>query len=103
MTGDRDGYVLGSGPDELQRLDLQSEYYLPATEDALRRGGLGPGMHVLEIGAGTGGMTVVAADLVGRDGAVLAVDASADSMATARDSARRRGLDHVVFEQADVL
>jgi ubiquinone/menaquinone biosynthesis C-methylase UbiE len=103
MTGDRDGYVLGSGPGELQRLDLQSEYYLPATEDALRRGGLGPGMHVLEIGAGTGGMTVVAADLVGRDGAVLAVDASADSMATARDSARRRGLDHVVFEQADVL
>ena len=103
MTEDLDGYVLGSSPDELQRLDVQSEYYRPATEDALRRGGLGPGMHVLEIGAGTGGMTVVAADLVGRGGAVLAVEASADSVATAAGSARSRGLDHVVFEQADVV
>jgi SAM-dependent methyltransferase len=103
MTEDRSGYVLGSSPQERQRLDLQSEYYRPATEDALRRGGLRPGMHVLEIGAGTGGMTLVAADVVGAGGAVVAVEASADSVATATSAARSRGLDHVAFEQADVL
>ena len=103
MTEDPGGYVLGSTRQELQRLDLQSEYYWPATEDALRRGGLGPGMHVLEIGAGTGGMTLVAADIVGSGGGVVAVEASPDSIATATRNARSRGLDHVVFEQADVL
>ena len=60
-------------------------------------------MRVLEIGAGTGGMTLVAADVVGGDGAVLAVEASADSVATAAANAGSRGHDHVVFEQADVL
>jgi cyclopropane fatty-acyl-phospholipid synthase-like methyltransferase len=103
MTDDLGGYVLGSAPQERQRLDLQSEYYRPATEDALRRGGLGPGMHVLEIGAGTGGMTLVAADVVGAGGSVVAVEASADSVATATSNARSRGLDQVVFELADVL
>ena len=103
MTDDPGGYVLGSAPRERQRLDLQSEYYRPATEDALRRGGLRPGMHVLEIGSGTGGMTFVAADIVGAGGAVVAVEASADSVATATSTARSRGLDHVRFEQADVL
>ena len=42
MTEDSGGYVLGSTRQERQRLDVQSEYYRPATEDALRRVVSGP-------------------------------------------------------------
>ena len=97
------GYVLGADPAELERLNVQAAYYRPATEDALRRGGLGPGMRVLDLGCGNGGVTFVAAEIVGPDGSVHGVDAASEPLAQATSAAARRRLATVTFEQADLL
>ena len=44
-------YVLGHSRAELDRLTEQSTFYAAATEDMMRRAGIGPGMRVLEVGS----------------------------------------------------
>jgi predicted RNA methylase len=52
-------YVLGSSPNELERLILQDRMILrPITERLLRQAGLKDGMRVLDLGCGTGGVSL---------------------------------------------
>jgi demethylmenaquinone methyltransferase/2-methoxy-6-polyprenyl-1,4-benzoquinol methylase len=53
-------------------------------EQGLRRAGLGPGMHVLDVGVGTGLMARQAALITGDPRRVVGVDPSAGMMASAR-------------------
>lgn len=57
--------------------------------------GLKPGDHVLEIGAGPGYMSLILAERVGRDGAVYAVDRSADALAYLERLQAERGIRHI--------
>jgi SAM-dependent methyltransferase len=95
-------YVLGADDNEQSRLDLQAAYYRMATLDALHWAGLREGMSVLDLGSGTGAVTLDAARLVGPSGSVVGVDASAEAVAAARSRATEAGLDNVRFEQADL-
>ena len=54
-------YVLGHEPSELARLVQQARFYGDLTEDLLRSAGVGPGMRVLDVGAGTGNASIPAA------------------------------------------
>jgi ubiquinone/menaquinone biosynthesis C-methylase UbiE len=82
------GYVLGSSPRELQRLILQDRMILrPITERLLRQAGLKEGMRVLDLGCGTGGVSLLAAELVGPSGSVVGIDQSADAIAMAKECA----------------
>ncbi|HEY7101489.1 MAG TPA: class I SAM-dependent methyltransferase [Mycobacteriales bacterium] len=103
-TSDLDPYVLGAADQEQQRLILQSDAYEPATEDALRRAGVGPGMDVLDVATGPGGVALIAARLVGARGRVTAVDRSAQmvTLARRRVAAAGYGTDRVRVEQADL-
>lgn len=57
-------YVLGSSPNELERLILQDRMILrPITERLLRQAGLKEGMRVLDLGCGTGGVSLLAAEM----------------------------------------
>ena len=97
------GYVLGSSSSELERLGVQAEYYRFATEDALRRAGVGPGMRVMDIGCGTGAVSVAAAELVGPTGSVMGVDFSDEPLQIARRLVVDLGVDgRVRFEQRDI-
>lgn len=104
-TSTSDPYVLGVADQEQQRLILQSDAYEPATEEALRRAGVGPGMDVLDVATGPGGVALIAARLVGERGRVTAVDRSPQMVELARRRVAAAGYepDRVRVEQADLV
>jgi SAM-dependent methyltransferase len=81
-------YVLGHSESEQRRLDAQGAQLRAFTERLLCDAGIGPGMHVLDIGCGTGDVSLLAADLVGPTGTVVGIDRSPDVLDTARGRAR---------------
>lgn len=95
-------YLLGHSESELRRLDLQGDLYRDITRRAFVQAGIGPGMHVLDIGCGTGDVSMVAADVVGPDGRVLGIDRSEQAVAAARAKARRLGLEQAHFERHEI-
>jgi ubiquinone/menaquinone biosynthesis C-methylase UbiE len=72
---------------ERRRLD-----FAEATEHMLEAAGLGPGNHVLDVAAGTGDQSILAARRVGPDGSVLATDISAEMLGIAARVAKLEGL-----------
>src|SRR6266852_1721450 len=72
-----------------------------ATGRMLERAGLQPGMRVLDVAAGTGDQTVLAARVVGPSGSVLATDISASMLEAAAQAAREAGLDNIETHVAD--
>jgi precorrin-6B methylase 2 len=91
-------YVLGHGSEEHRRLILQSRFIGDLTEIVFARAGLAPGMRVLDIGCGAGDVSLLAAAFVGKDGSVLGIDQSPESVALASERAKAAGLDNVRFE-----
>lgn len=91
-------YLLGHSDDELRRLDLQGSLYRGPTLNALRDAGIGAGDRVLDIGCGSGDVSVTAADVVGPTGLVVGVDRGARAVESARARVSSLGLDHVRFE-----
>jgi len=92
------GYLLGNAPHELQRLILQDRLILrPITERLLSQAGLKAGMRVLDLGCGTGGVSLLAAEMVGPYGAVVGIDQSADVIAMAKECCRESGFQQSVF------
>jgi ubiquinone/menaquinone biosynthesis C-methylase UbiE len=67
----------------------------PLTELMLDLAGVGPGSRVLDVAAGTGEQTLLAARRAGPTGFVLATDIAASMLAAAAESAREAGLAHV--------
>jgi SAM-dependent methyltransferase len=74
-----------------------------ATERLLEAAGLRPGLRVLDLGAGAGEQSILAARRVGPNGSVLAVDVSARKLEAAARAAREAGLDGIIATQtADI-
>ena len=61
----------------------------------LRRAGVEPGMHVLDVGSGPGRLTIPAAERVGLAGGVVALDVQEAMLARVRQKAAARGLANV--------
>lgn len=95
-------YVLGHSEQELARLERQSEIFGRETRELLRRAGLKPGMHVLDVGCGVGDVSMIAAEMVGPTGSVLGVDRALEALAVARERARRAGYDRLQFADGDL-
>lgn len=87
---------------EERRLVVQSRLLEPVTEELLLRAGLGPGMHVVDLGSGAGDTTMLAARLVGPTGSVIGVERSPEQAALARRRVADAGLANVTFEEGDV-
>lgn len=99
---DEPHYLLGHTESELRRLDVQGDLYRDITRRAFERAGIEPGMHVLDIGCGTGDVSLTAAEVVGPEGSVLGIDRGPDAIAAARDKAARAGVRHVQFEASEI-
>ena len=67
----------------------------PATDCLLELAGIARGMRVLDLAAGTGEQSLLAAQRVGTDGMVLATDLSASMLESAAKAARALGLSNV--------
>jgi ubiquinone/menaquinone biosynthesis C-methylase UbiE len=99
IDGDRrnvDGYALGYSQSEFKRLERQGAFIRDLTEDVLKRAGLKPGMHVLDVGCGVGDVSLIAAELVGPTGSVRGIDRSPEAVATAERRAVETGQFHSV-------
>ncbi len=73
----------------------RDEVYGPATEMMLDLADLRTGNRVLDVAAGTGDQTLLAARRVGPSGYVLATDLSTNMLNTAADVVRKQGLTNV--------
>jgi ubiquinone/menaquinone biosynthesis C-methylase UbiE len=91
-----DKYVLARTSSEYQRLAAQAVMWTPATQSALARAGLSSGMHVLDVGCGTGAVMRLMADAVGPTGRVVGLDSDAALGAEALAQLRSTGPD--IFE-----
>ena len=95
-------YALGHSPEELRRLESQSNFFKDLTSQVFMTAGIRPGMHVVDVGCGAGDVSLLVAELVGPHGSVVGVDKSPDAIATARKRAAALELRNVVFSQGDL-
>jgi len=72
----------------------------PVTERLLCAAGIRRGMHVLDLGCGTGDVSLLAAKLVGPNGLVLGVDQEPEALEAGRRRAWQAGLNQVYFLEA---
>jgi ubiquinone/menaquinone biosynthesis C-methylase UbiE len=79
----------------------RSQFLGPVTELMLDLADVGPGSRVLDVGAGTGEQTLMAAERVGVTGIVLATDVSAPMLVLAAERARESGLNNIQTQVAD--
>jgi SAM-dependent methyltransferase len=83
-----------SDPRILNRRTLQRDHAFLAQV-------LGTGMHVLDVGCGTGAITAGMAKMVGPDGTVLGIDRDDANLAIAAQE--NGGIENLRFEVADIL
>ena len=102
-TGRDERWVSDEATAAWQRTEAVRREALGAvTEAMLDLAGVGPGARVLDVAAGGGGQTLVAARSVGPTGSVVAVDISAAMLESAREAVQRAGLTNVVTHPVDV-
>ncbi len=76
MDGPDNEYLLGSDPEELERLRFQDEVWAAETESLIARAGFTAGAHILDLGAGPGLTTQRLAKAVTPGGRVTAIERS---------------------------
>jgi len=103
MTTSTPEYVLGTGADELERLGLQHRLWSDATHELWRTARIAPGQRVLDVGCGPGHAAFDLAQLVGRSGAVVGLDESANFVAHLGEQAARRHLPQLTGRVGDVM
>ena len=80
---------------------LLSRWLGPATEAMLDLAAIGPGARVLDVAAGAGEQTLLAAGRVGATGSVLATDISPAILRYALAAAKSAGLDNIETQELD--
>ena len=94
---DPNSYVMGTTSGEADRLGIQASLYDSHTEHLLRTAGLREGMRVLDVGCGTGEVSLAAARVVGPSGRVLGVDMDPGVLERARQNAAASSLPQCRF------
>ena len=79
-------YVLATGKAAAYRLRVLHALYGPGSRRVLLEAGLRRGMRVADLGCGVGMVTALLAELVGPEGHVVGLDASAAQLSQARES-----------------
>ena len=95
-------YLLGTTNREHERLMRQAPIFDPISERMFREAGISPGQRVLDIGAGLGDVSMVAARLVGPSGEVVGVDNDPGAITKAMQRVRKAGFRNIKFLESDV-
>jgi ubiquinone/menaquinone biosynthesis C-methylase UbiE len=99
-SSEPEGYLLRGGRAGAQRLHLLNRVKWPTTEQLLGAAGLRAGMSCLDVGCGSGDVTLKMAALVGAEGNVVGVDRDLAILQLAGQEAERQGLS-VAFRRLD--
>jgi SAM-dependent methyltransferase len=94
-------YALGSDDSEIARLQLQAAFIAEPTTLLLQRGGIRPGMRVLDLGSGPGDVAFQVAQMVGPDGSVVGVERDPAQIAVAMQRRDGFGFRNVDFRLGD--
>src|SRR5579864_7249412 len=84
-----------------QDVQRRRQDFAEATQRMLEAAGLEQGDHVLDIAAGTGDQSLLAARIVGPGGSVLATDISAEMLTIAARVAQQEGLTNITTHVMD--
>lgn len=84
-----------------QDVERRRQDFAAATHYMLEAAGLKPGDHVLDIAAGTGDQSLMAARLVEPGGSILATDMSADMLSIAARVVQQEGLTNITTRVMD--
>jgi ubiquinone/menaquinone biosynthesis C-methylase UbiE len=95
-------YVIRGGREGYQRLRVLAAARRASTLELFQLAGLRPGMQCVDLGCGSGDVTLDLAALAGPAGGAVGIDADQAKLELAREAARERGLANVAFEAADV-
>jgi SAM-dependent methyltransferase len=95
-------YVIEGARQGYDRLLVLAEALGPGTGQLFDRVGLGPGMHCLDLGCGSGEVSFTIAERVGPAGSVVGVDMYEVNLGLARRAAERCGLANVEFRHTNV-
>ena len=99
---DRD-YVLGTHDEEVARLGLQHRVWRATVLDCWRQSGITIGSRVLDVGAGPGYATFDLAEIVGANGAVVAVERSKNFVNVMRRTCEQRNVTNVNVSELDLM
>jgi len=98
-----ENYLLGQTPEAFQRLIITGQLFNPFTRQVLTEAGITTGMSVLDVGCGPGNVSMLAAEMVGKTGRVLGIDANEQVLQIAQARAQAAGLKHISFLAQDLL
>jgi ubiquinone/menaquinone biosynthesis C-methylase UbiE len=79
--------------------NLRNEFFCRLLIDS----GIRKGMRILDVGCGTGDLSIMASELVGDTGEVIGFDISKDALAAAKKAVDEKFLSTVTFVQADIV
>jgi ubiquinone/menaquinone biosynthesis C-methylase UbiE len=96
-----ENYILGTDPDELDRLGFQHKVWSKEANALWLQMGLGQGKRVLDLGCGPGFATFDLGTIVGREGSVYGIDKSPGFIEYARHQGRVRGFENLEFIEGD--
>src|SRR5215813_11699231 len=82
-------------------VERRRQDFADATRRMLAAAALQPGDHVLDIAAGTGDQSLVAARLVGPSGSLVATDLSADMLSIAARVVQQEGVSNITTRVMD--
>jgi ubiquinone/menaquinone biosynthesis C-methylase UbiE len=82
-------------------VERRRQDFAEATQRMLEAAKLKPGDHVLDIAAGTGDQSILAARRVGSSGSILATDSSAEMLGIAAQVVQQEGLTNITMRVMD--
>jgi ubiquinone/menaquinone biosynthesis C-methylase UbiE len=95
-------YIIRGGLPGRERLRILSRIMRPTTLALLQRAGIGLEMTCLDVGCGSGDVTLDMARIVGAAGRAVGIDIDQEKIALARQQAEDEGLSNVEFRVADI-
>lgn len=98
-TGRRLGHILGYRDEWLEGIPEETVASFAGTGNPFVAGELRPGERVVDVGSGAGIDSLIAAKMVGPEGAVVGVDMTPAMVERANQSARRGGFANARFHQ----
>ncbi|WP_162175076.1 class I SAM-dependent methyltransferase [Paraburkholderia mimosarum] len=96
------GYIIKTDDSARLRLGIQSRLYEQSSFDLISRAGTLRGRKILEVGCGSGAMTLHLARAAGPQGTVTAIDNSPAQLDASRELVTENGFENVNFFEGDI-